>query len=100
MAYKTISKLEGALFNGEPMKLRGGTLYSFTSVAHPHGIHYIQCEKHPHNRMEVAFSITAEHENFFDLAQQALESCADCAHERDHIASRWPNAGEPGGAEL
>lgn len=100
MAYKTLTKLEGALFSGEPMKLRGGTLWSFTSVSHPHGIYYIQCEKHPHNRMEVAFSITAEHESFFDLAQQALEGCPDCLHAQEYAASRFPNAGEPGGAEL
>lgn len=100
MAYKSITKLDGAFMNDAPMKLRGGTLYSFTSVSHPHGLYYIQCNKHPHNRMEVDVSVVSSHELFMTMAQQALESCEDCRHEEAHATSRWPNAGEPGGAEL
>lgn len=83
-------------------KLDGGRLIMAPpSIMDPGGlIHAVWiCDKHPHLQTAISF-------NELYLLEGAIEStkfadkCEGCIHEKQYAASRFPNAGEPGGAEL
>ncbi len=84
-----------------PTLIRGGRYFSFTSAFDPYGGFYVECEKHPGKRISVPFEWSMnEHPTLEDNLQKALQTCEGCVSEKAYLTTRWPNAGEPGGAEL
>lgn len=80
-----------------------------TSVTYPQAQYQVQCPKHG---KWVTFQIShVDLLNVFDpnqfirfWAQGAIDTkCPGCIQEQNEVKlppTRWPNAGEPGGAEL
>jgi hypothetical protein len=81
--------------------IRGRKLFHTLSLSTPAGQYHVECDKHPGIFIQIYFSdFMVETGGLADAASRALESCVGCEHERAYATSRWPNAGEPGGAEL
>lgn len=80
----------------------GGTIRRWESVSDPYGWYSIECEKHPGKQIKIDFlwSWGVEENTLIDMAEEALKKCEGCAEASAYLSSRWPNAGEPGGAEL
>lgn len=82
-------------------KVLGGTIRKWNSCLDPYGWYSIECEKHPGKQIKIDFLWSMEGENtLIDMAHEALKKCEGCVEIKTHLSSRWPNAGEPGGAEL
>jgi hypothetical protein len=77
-----------------------GTVYRATSALNPEGTMYVICEKHPTKHIVVPFSMHDDGFAVGDKILQAFKRCPDCMEVEEWKTTRWPNVGEPGGAEL
>lgn len=92
-------KHELGRLNGD-YRVRGGTVIIRPSVSDPAGLGNVVCDKHPRIFIPLSNADLMSNKGVVELAEQALATCGGCLDVEAHKTSRWPNAGEPGGAEL
>lgn len=80
-----------------------GTVVYTPSVSDPSGVMSVRCEKHG-EWIPVNLSLSDDGFSRGDKILQAFKNCPACVaieeEKAAHRDTRWPNAGEPEGAEL